>query len=216
MKIRSPLPVLGCVLASASVPTAQAALAAYVHIYKNDAETRFHVAEVEAFASSVVPNGLGGATSFLGGLTTSTNDIGDGTLMNYGSGNAYPVIGTTGSIQHGGVNENPNNVLETAGNVWSTNTGLATRSQYTLDLSGTFDVTTVRLYPRNEACCPERWRNLEIQLLDAARNPIPGTFRTFAGGTNTAIELTFAPVPEPGSLMLLGLAGAGLVLRRRR
>jgi hypothetical protein len=178
------------------VTNAFAIEAAYLHILKNDpSESRFHLGEVEAFANSVVPDNLGGGT--FGGMTTSTNDIGDGVLTTFGDGNLYPALGTTNSIQHGAANKNPDNVLQNAGAVWSTNTGLATLSQYTLDLGGVFDVTTVRMWPRADTCCTVRWRNLEVQLLDVSGNPIAGTLNvSTAPGGNVPLEFIFAPGSE--------------------
>ena len=177
--------------------------AAYVHILKNEtAETRLHLGELEAFARGVTPNGSGGAT--FGGMATSTNDIGDGTLSAFGVGNIYPALGTTNSIQHGSANQNPDNLLQKAGAVWSTNPGQATASQYTLSLGGTHDVTTIRMWPRADNCCSDRWRNLEIQLLDAGRNPIPGTkVLATAPGGNIPLEFLF---PDASSINRFGLS----------
>ena len=195
MKMRSLIfsATLACGLLSAS--KTYAVDAAYIHILKNElTETRFHLSEVEAFSEETVPDGLGGAT--FGGLATSTNDIGNGTLVAFGVGNLYPALGTTDSIQHGAANQNPDNLLQNAGNVWSTNTGQATESQYTLDLGGTHDVTTVRLWPRADTCCADRWRSIEVQLLDAAGNPIADTLRlaTAPGGMGRIfMQICFAP-----------------------
>ncbi len=183
---------VGTVFSMVSAPEVFATTASYVHILKNDlVDTRFHLGEVEAFANNFVPNNLGGAT--FGGMATSTNDIGDGSRTTFGDGNLYPVLGTTTALEHGGANKNPNNRLENAGAVWSTANGQASPSQYTLDLGGSFDVTTVRLWPRADACCATRWQNLEIQLLDENRIPVPGTLNTFPGDgvNNTPLEFTF-------------------------
>ena len=42
-----------------------------------------------------------------------TNDI--STAGTYGGGNAYPTLGTTSTLEHGGANRLPNNQLENAG-----------------------------------------------------------------------------------------------------
>jgi hypothetical protein len=183
---------------SISTPfSAQAELVRFIQVIKNETpDTRFHLGELEAFQNGSVPDDLGVAGS---GLTTSTNDIGDGTLVTYGDGNLLPAIGTTTTLEHGGANKNPNNILENVGNVWSTATAQATNAQYTLDLGGTFDVTTVRMWPRNDTCCASRWQNLEVNLYaDDAGNP--GTLvassddaRLTAPGGNVALELTFNP-----------------------
>lgn len=169
--------------------------AAYVHIVKNETpDTRFHLSELEAFAAGVTPNNAGGGT--FGGLTTSTNDImATGT---FGNGNIYPVLGTTTAIQHGATNNNPNNALESGGSVWSTSNGMGSNAQYTLDLGGVHDVTTLRMWPRADGCCANRWQNLEIQLLDENQNPIPGTLNTHTANTgNVPLEFTY---PEGSSI----------------
>ncbi|MFT5109603.1 MAG: hypothetical protein ACI9UA_005252 [Pseudoalteromonas tetraodonis] len=167
--------------------------AAYVHILKNEMpDTRFHLSEVEAFADEVLPDDLGGAT--FDGKSTSTNDIGDGTLTTFGDGNIAPAIGTTTALEHGGANKNPDNVLQNVGNVWSTGNNQAGNSQYTLDLGGVHDVTSVRLWPRADGCCAARWQNLEIQLLDENQQPIPGSQRLHTVNIgNVALEFAFDP-----------------------
>ncbi len=169
----------------------------FIQIVKNEVPgTRLHISEVEAFEAGTLPDDLGGGT--FGGLSTSTNDIGDGTLTTYGSGNLHPTVGTTSSIQHGAANENPDNILQNAGAVWSTNDAQGTNSQYTLDLGGTFDVTTVRMWPRADTCCTERWRNLEVHLYADDGTGNPGALvatstdaRLTAPGGNVPLELTF-------------------------
>ncbi len=163
--------------------------AAYVHVMKrNTSDTRFHLGELEAFANGVTPNNAGGAT--FGGLATSTNDV--TAAGTFGDGNLYPTLGTTSALEHGGANRLPNNQLESAGSVWSTANGIGSNAQYTLDLGGTRDVTRVRLWPRADTCCSTRWQNLEIQLLDANRNPIAGTLNLHTADTgNVPLEFLY-------------------------
>ena len=189
---------LSCWFAIAlGLPHALAIDAAYVHVVKKESpDTRFHLGEIEAFADGIAPNNAGGST--FGGMLTSTNDIGDGTLTTFGDGNAYPVLGTTTTLEHGGGNKDPDNQLQNAGQVWSTANSLGSFAQSTLDLGGTHDVTTVRMWPRADGCCAHRWQNLEIQLLDSSRTPVSGSLKlaTSPGG-NTPLEFTF---PEAGSI----------------
>ena len=184
--------LLAAVFASilGSPPSGHATNAAYVHVLKRDTgDTRLHLAELEAFANGVTPNNAGGAT--FGGLTTSTNDV--TAAGTFGNSNVHPALGTTTLLEHGGVNTLPNNALESAGNVWSTASGLGSNAQYTLDLGGTRDVTRIRLWPRADACCSTRWQNLEIQLLDSNRVPVPGTLNLHTADTgNVPLEFTFA------------------------
>ena len=156
-------------LAISSVPDSRAELARFIQVVKiDDADTRFHLGELEAFENGVVPDNEGGATHTqpnnvegLDEMSTSTNDIGgEGGefLTTYGDGIDYPEVGTTTTLEHGGANKDPNNALENAGAVWSTANGLGDASaQYTLDLGEQYDVTTLRLFPRNDGCCSQRW-----------------------------------------------------------
>lgn len=174
-----------------AMSSAHAELAAYVHVLKNETpDTRFHLGELEAFANQTVPDGLGGAT--FNGQPTSTNDI--AAVGTFGDGVAAPEIGTTTTLEHGGGNKNPNNALEGGGAVWSTANNQATNAQYTLDLGGEHDVTLIRLWPRADGCCAQRWRNLEIQLLDVNRVPIPNTQKLHTAQVgNVALEFEFLP-----------------------
>ena len=205
------------VLAGAS--QVDAALARFVQIYKNDTgDTRFHLAELEVFASSTIPDGLG-FLDFTGTFATSRNDVA-GTV--FGSGNVFPTVGTTSALEHGGGSTAPNNVLESAGNVWSSANGLGANSQYTLDLGAMVDVTTIRAWPRNDVCCSNRWETLEVRLYadDGTGNPgaVIGAASAntgVVGPGNTPQEWNFAPVPEPGAFALLALGGLALLRRRR-
>ncbi len=188
---------------------ARAELVRFVQIVKNDpADTRFHLAELEVFALGVVPDNIGGGS--FGGLSTSTNDIGNGTLVAFGVGNTLPVVGTTSALEHGGANRNPNNLLESAGSVWSTAATQATNSQYTLDLGSITDVTTVRMWPRADTCCANRWQNLEVNLYadDGTGNPgaliASNTDTGLAPGGNVPLEITF----NAGSVVIEALAFA--------
>ena len=182
---------LAAVLAGILVtpPPGRATNAAYVNVLKRDAnDTRLHLAELEAFANGVTPNTLGGAT--FGGLTTSTNDV--TAAGTFGNGNTYPLPGTTTALEHGGGSTLPNNALESGGGVWSTANGLGSNAQYTLDLGGTRDITRMRLWPRADPCCSNRWQNLEIQLLDSNRVPVPGTLNLHTADTgNVPLEFSF-------------------------
>ncbi|MFT4550559.1 MAG: hypothetical protein ACI9UA_000611 [Pseudoalteromonas tetraodonis] len=181
----------------------QAELVRFVQIVKNETPgTQLHLSELEVFALGIVPDELGGATFDL--LSTSTNDIPAST---FGSGNLFPAVGTTNTIQHGAANQEPNNLLESGGAVWSTILNQTTNAQYTLDLGGTFDVTTVRMFPRADACCAERWQNLEVHFY-ADDGGAPGalvasnTTDGLAPGGNVPLEITF----NAGSVVIGSLA----------
>ncbi|MDA0811066.1 MAG: hypothetical protein O3C21_01545 [Verrucomicrobia bacterium] len=188
-----------------SAPQASATLTRFIQIVKNDdGDTRFHLAEVEAFEDGVTPNEDGAEFD---GKATSTNDIGDGELTTYGDGELFPDIGTTASLEHGGANKDPNNALETGAGVWSTANGLAESAQYTLDLGAEYDITTLRLWPRADGCCSTRWMNLEINLYgdDGGK---PGKLNATATHTedqgNVSLEFT---LPVAVNSLTQGLIG---------
>ncbi|MCB1097362.1 MAG: hypothetical protein KDN22_17455, partial [Verrucomicrobiae bacterium] len=184
----------GILLMQWSALPANATLTRFIQIVKDDdVDTRFHLGEVEAFEVGVVPNEDGAEFD---GQITSTNDIGDGELTTYGDGEFFPDIGTTDALEHGGGAKDPNNQLESGGAVWSTANGLAESAQYTLDLGAEYDVTTVRMWPRADTCCSNRWMNLVINLYgdDGGK---PGTLNATETHTddegNVALEFTFSP-----------------------
>ena len=199
-----------------------------MRIFKdNPGSTRFHLGEFEVFTDEAVPNELGGGS--FGGLTTSTNDA-IGSVFNDFGGGAQPTIatvGTTGSIQHGAGNRDPDNAMQSGGSVWSTNDGLGVRSQYTLDLGGTFDVTSVRAWPRADGCCTDRFDNLVVELFADDGTGNPGALVAFndtfnqTGNGNTPFQVDFAAavIPEPASVAIwsmIGVAGLGFGWWRRR
>ena len=179
-------------LVLSSPPPTSATLARFIQVVKeDDADTRFHLSELEAFEVGVVPNEDGAEFD---GKATSSNDIGDGELITYGDGELFPDVGTTEALEHGGGAKDPNNELESGGSVWSTANGLGENAQYTLDLGAEYDVTTVRMWPRADTCCSTRWMNLVINLYgdDGGK---PGTLNATQMHTddegNLALELTF-------------------------
>jgi hypothetical protein len=167
------LPVVTIVfLIFSSAPESGAVPVRFIQIVKNDERTDLHIAEVEAFEVGVTPNEINFASGGTGltaggtfdGLTTSTNDFGDGTLTTYGDGAIFPEIGTSTGILHGARNKDPNNFIESGEPVWTTFLNLLENAQYTLDLGEEVDITTIRLWPRGDMCCSIRWKSLVINL----------------------------------------------------
>jgi hypothetical protein len=167
-----PVVTIGSLIFS-TAPQSEAVPVRFIQIVMNDERrTDLHLAEVEAFEAGVTPNEINFASGGTGlteggtfdGLTTSTNDFGDGTLTTYGDGAVFPEIGTTTGVFHGARNKDPNNFIESGEPVWTTFANLRENAQYTLDLGEEVDITTIRLWPRGDMCCSIRWRDLEINL----------------------------------------------------
>ena len=207
---------LGLFFAGAS--PARGELVRFVRASETAGNSRFHLGELEAFLNGVTPDDAGGGS--YGGMTTSNNDIADGSAVTH-------VATTTSSLAHGGANTDPDNAMQSGSAVWSTHGGLSSpEPRYTLDLGATFDVTTVRMWPRADTCCTDRWENLRVELLadDGGGNPgaVIATVDVGTPGGNIPQEVTFDPggvTPTffyiEGGLILLGLALAGYHLSRR-
>ncbi len=157
-------------------------------------DSRFHISEIEAFAPGVTPNNAGPASAN-SNPNLSTNDI---------SAAGYNAATTTATLEHG----NPVTVYdgdhETGAGVWSTAIGLsAPNPRYTLDMGATVLIGTVRVYPRNEVCCEDRFANLRVEL-----------YADGGGGTIGAlIDAVNGPDNAPGgtNAMLQVAVNAGLV-----
>jgi len=129
------------------------------------ADTSLNLSEIEVFNVGVTPDGLGPAS-----YSTSPNLSGN----DYSAGLTHYGPGTTTGLQHGLATRVYDGVHQTAGNVWSTNTGLAQppNPEFTLDLGGSRGVGEVRVYPRNENCCTNRFESITIEVFaDDPSNP---------------------------------------------
>jgi hypothetical protein len=192
--------------------TASAALIQYVHIYKDasDTDERFHLGELEAFAAGFTPDELGGGS--FGGMTTSTNDL---VGSAYGLGAAFPLIGTTTTLEHGAVARVTDNAMQSGGAVWSTQNG-GQHPHFTLDLGAEFDVTLIRAWARADTCCDYRWRNLHIDLYAADGTTLAASSGIIQPQGNSPLEIKFdaTPVPEPTTLAIFALGLMGLASRR--
>ena len=186
-KIATAAVVIACMVFA---PVAsQATLVRFIQIVKDDLnDTRFHLAEIEAFADGTEPNESG---DIFDEHALSDNDVGDGELLAYNVGAIFPEVGTTETLEHGSGNTDPNNTLETAGAVWSTANNLEEEAQYTLDLGAEFDITTIRMWPRADGCCAQRWESLIINLYaDNGGEPgaKTGTLEYEGTGANNSVE----------------------------
>ncbi|BDS07094.1 hypothetical protein NT6N_21340 [Oceaniferula spumae] len=167
-----------------------------------------HVGEVEAFMTGVTPGaGLDGIndlalTSKGASATTVSGDTFHGANGNLINGSASRGIDTwtrrTATIPAvGGV----------VGQV---------------DLGGTFDIVTVRIWQRGDGCCQERLSNFTVNFYaDNGTGGVGALVDSIAypGQVPTNGFATFsqpAAVPEPSSSALLGLGGLALILRRRK
>lgn len=161
----------------------------------------FHIGEVEAFLTSVVPAaGLDNANDLalsVAGATAST---------------------TSGTVQHGGDLALISGAVGTGAGTWSRNVTASVEATALVDLGGSFDVGTVRVWQRGDGCCQDRLRNFTVNLYaDDGSGSVGALVDSIAntGQVATNSFATFTPVPEP-SAALLGLLGGALALRRRR
>ncbi|MDP7399752.1 MAG: hypothetical protein QF541_23000, partial [Lentisphaeria bacterium] len=189
----------------AGAPPAGAGLARFVRVSEDRTQggwmdSRFHLGELEAFADGDTPDDQGGGT--FGGMTTSTNDV-----QPFG----FHAGTTTTTVEHGSPANNYNNATEGGGAVWSCGNGQgAPEPRYTLDLGGTFDITTVRMWPRADTCCTDRWQNLLVELI-ADNGGSPGAtndsyYIGTPGGGNVPQEVTF----DPAAMSIENLAASGM------
>jgi len=126
---------------------------------------RLHISEIEVFDAGITPDELGPASAN-GNPALSTND--------YSMGLDYHAATTTSDLQHGAPPTTVfDGVHQASGNVWSTNNVSSPDPRFTLDLGGAGGIGTVRVYPRNDTCCSERFENLRFDVFadDGTGNP---------------------------------------------
>jgi|GEM_PF-6237744 len=112
-----------------------------------------HISEIEVFNVNLTPNEAGPASAN-GNPNLSTND--------YSTSLSHDAATTTSSTQHGSVTSVYDGSHQSGGSVWSTSD--VADSRFTLDLGGSRGVGTVRVYPRNDNCCSERFENLTFDV----------------------------------------------------
>ena len=162
----------------------------------------FHIGEVEAFLTSTTP---------AAGLDNA-NDL---ALASAGASGST----TSGTAQHGADAALVNGIADTGAATWSRNVTVSLEATALIDLGGSFDVGTVRVWQRADGCCQDRLRNFTVNLLEddgfGQVGPLVESF-THSGQVATNSFATFTTtVPEP-STSVLGLFAGLLVIRRRR
>ena len=161
----------------------------------------FHIGEVEAFLTSVTPaagldNANDLALSSAGASATTTSNI----------------------PQHGLDSALVNGVVDTGATTWSRNVTPTVEATGLVNLGGSFDIGTVRIWQRGDGCCQDRLRNFTVNFYeDDGSGGVGALVDSIAhpGQVATNSFASFSPVPEPSSA-LLGLIGGLLAFRRRR
>ena len=162
--------------------------ARFVRVLERSGTTgQFHISEIEAFGQGVTPDETG--SNSVNGPKLSYNDV---------AAAGYHAATTSSTLGHG----NPTGVFdgdhESGGAVWSTNSN----PQYTLDLGIGAGIETIRVYPRNDICCQDRFANLTVEVYQDDGTGNPGTLLdAFNGpdnaptGTNAFLEGTVSTPP---------------------
>jgi hypothetical protein len=162
---------------------------------------RFHVSEIEVFAAGVTPNE--DVQNSVNGPRLSSNDI---------AAAGIHVATTTSSIQHGNFAGPFDGNHESGGAVWSTNN--VANPRYTLDLGVGAGIETIRVYPRNDTCCQDRFANLRVEVYADDGTGNPGVLLdAFDGpnnapsGTNAALQGTVSTPPLESADLVATLNG---------
>ena len=165
------------------------------------AERFFHIGEVEAFLTTAVPAaGLDNAND----LALSANGATGST--------------TSGTAQHGADSALVSGTQNVGAATWSRNVTSTIEARALVDLGGSFDIGTVRVWQRGDGCCQDRLQNFTVNFYeDDGAGGVGSLTNSFlhAGQVASNGFATFNAVPEPSSL-LLGMLGGVLALRRRR
>jgi hypothetical protein len=150
-------------------------------------DSKFHIGEIEAFELGVTPDGAGPAP--INGPNLSTNDI---------LATGYHSATTTSSLEHGNPTTVYNGALESQGAVWSTALDLTSPDpRYTLDLGKLYSIQSVRVYPRDEGCCTDRFANLRVEAFADDGTGNPGTLMAALDGPDNAPGGTTAVLDLP-------------------
>jgi len=165
-----------------------------------DGDQRMHLGEIEAFLDGVTPSSPNNLSS--------NNMLQDGTAPGHHS--EYP--GTTTNLEHGGTGGDQGSRVhdgahQSGGAVWSTRNGSPEpTATFTLDMGGTFTLGEVRLWPRNDTCCNNRFRQLHVDIVEDDGSGLPGStaFTTFLGASPPS------PYPGPFFVPLQTLLSANL------
>lgn len=180
---------------------------------RNDGGTRtLQIGELEAFLQGVTPSASG----------LSGNDL----SMTFES--------ESGTGGHGASTAPVNNIIDSGADTWTRDNA----GYYMADLDGSFDVETVRVWQRGDACCDDRLRDFTVTLL-ADNNGLPGMelgSASFAGivprndGANGFAELSFDvqeqftigamdtlrieidPLLDASDLLQIGASGMGALM----
>ncbi len=172
-----------------------------------DGAADWHLAEVEAFEFGT---GINRAEQSQGGVASYPTGV-DGGIQDTPGDTSGSTFGTVpGDANDGNTDGSFGN-----GSVWHSEVQgeITIPDVFQIDLAGAFDITGVVLHGRTDCC---GGRDDDLTVVGLLNGQV--VFSEFAGivdGSSSRVAI-IPHVPEPASIALLGMAGLGLIKRRRR